>query len=48
MFIIANYEYFKDNITTIITYPADAAKNITFEDPNTNQTTSLNFPGNPS
>ena len=47
MNIIANHNYFTDVITTQITYPGDATKKITFEDPDTNQTTSLNFPGNP-
>ncbi len=47
MNIIANHKYFTDNITTYITYPGDAAKKISFEDPDTNQTTGLTFSGNP-
>ncbi|MBI5460142.1 right-handed parallel beta-helix repeat-containing protein [Methanobacterium sp.] len=47
MNVIAHHNYFMDTITTYITYPGDAAKKISFEDPGTNQTTSINFPGNP-
>ncbi|NYB52465.1 MAG: right-handed parallel beta-helix repeat-containing protein, partial [Methanobacteriaceae archaeon] len=47
MFVIANYKYFKDNITTIISYPGDAGKKISFEDPDSGEVVGINFPGNP-
>jgi hypothetical protein len=42
MFMIANHDYFKDNITTHITYPGDSVK-ITVEDPETHILTDLIF-----
>ena len=47
MYVIANYRYFTDDIVTYIEYPGDADKKITFEDPDSNELISLNFPGNP-
>ncbi|MDP2837339.1 MAG: NosD domain-containing protein, partial [Methanobacteriaceae archaeon] len=47
MNMIANHRFFTDYIATYITYPGDAVKKITFEDPDTNELISLGFPGNP-
>lgn len=45
--LIGHRQYFKDLLITKIEYPGDAAKKISFQDPDSGEITDLNFLGNP-
>jgi parallel beta-helix repeat protein len=45
--LIEHRQYFKDLLITKIEYPGDAAKKISFKDPDIGEITDLNFLGNP-
>jgi len=46
MSMIANHKLFTDDIATFISYPGDAGKKISFEDPDSGEVVGIKFPGN--